>query len=666
VPPITGIVVGVIVTTIFGFMPTLAAGQVRPNLVLRPSDTVVPKAGRVRSFVALLVVMLAISLVAQALIGDLLDDDTLRMAAQGISTAMGALMGLAMFVGGLFSGWTRGRIGLRILRWLLLLFGLPVLGSLFGNAIPAILILFATFITVGVLYVVLWVLIWTVAGGSFADLWVLKLGWLRQLRRELMQSRFAKNWVRGNRVLLFLTVDLGLTIMTLPVWFINSFLIVVMLPFWLLGRAIQRLAFIDFKLALRSMLVTKGRGASTLLALVVGVFTLSLITMLATAITKRFEEILVEEIGGNVIVFAAGAGDTLEQVNTRLSELDSVKSYAAMGTYAVDLVSAEDVSAAETLTFDDLKQRVRREDEYFVDDLRWRMSGLDAREVDSNLPDVDFYKGRQLNETDTGPWQAEAGEYPPIVISANETIVATKLDVGDLLTFEIGGGERSAPGSGSREPQLITFEIVGMLDHTGGQVSVNFGSLNYAPINAFPEELPPDTVSAIVDVEEDQVLALRRSVNEIPGVFVLETKMLNDLISRMIDQFTSFPILVAGLALVVGGVVIANSVALSTLERRREIAIMKAVGLQRGRVLGMLLLEYGLMGLIGGLIGVGLGGIGLLFLLTQAFGGELGKSIPYLTALTLMGLCVVIALAAAVVTAWGASGEKPLNVLRYE
>jgi putative ABC transport system permease protein len=88
----------------------------------------------------------------------------------------------------------------------------------------------------------------------------------------------------------------------------------------------------------------------------------------------------------------------------------------------------------------------------------------------------------------------------------------------------------------------------------------------------------------------------------------------------------------------------------------------------RWTLLGMLLLEYGLMGLIGGLIGVGLGALILLFMLNSSlgFGGELGTSIPYLTALQLMGLCVLIALVAAVVTAWRASGEKPLNVLRYE
>jgi ABC-type lipoprotein release transport system permease subunit len=53
-------------------------------------------------------------------------------------------------------------------------------------------------------------------------------------------------------------------------------------------------------------------------------------------------------------------------------------------------------------------------------------------------------------------------------------------------------------------------------------------------------------------------------------------------------------------------------------------------------------------------------------MLVQAFGGELGRSIPYFTALQLMALCVLIALVAAIVTAWRASGEKPLNVLRYE
>ncbi len=205
------------------------------------------------------------------------------------------------------------------------------------------------------------------------------------------------------------------------------------------------------------------------------------------------------------------------------------------------------------------------------------------------------------------------------------------------------------------------------MDYMGNNIQVSIGAPNYAPLDAFTEAgLEPDSLNIILDVNENRIRALRQELNTIPGVFVMETKLLNDLITGLIDQFTSFPILVAALSLVVGGIVIANSVALSTLERRREIAVMKAVGVQRERVLGMLLMEYGIMGLIGGLIGVGLGGFGLTLMLVNVFGGDLGRAIPFVTAFELMGLCIAIALGAAVLTAWRASGEKPLNVLRYE
>ncbi|NLX08811.1 MAG: FtsX-like permease family protein [Chloroflexi bacterium] len=640
-PAIIGFVVGIVVTTIFGLMPTLAAGQVRPNLVLRPSDTVMPSAGRARSFVALLVVLAALSVVAQALVRDLLDADLLRSISQNIGLVLGLLMGLAMLGGGLLSGWTRGNIILRILRWGLLLVGLPIAGALFGRLIPALLILSTTFILVGLLYVMLWMLIWSVGGGSLRDLWLIKLP------RDASPLRKAL-----------------IALVSLPVWILNAVFLVLMLPFWALGHLIQAVAFVDLKMSLRAMLATRGRGASTLLALVVGVFTLSLITMLANAITNRIDQLLEQEAGGNVIVFAAGFGNTLDQVDTELAELQTqghVKSYAAVGTYSAELVSVEDAATGETRTLEQLEQQIRDDeaaDEFALDMFRFGLSSIDSRDIESNLPDVEFYAGRQLTPDDAGE--------PLIVIPANEGTLAAGIDVGDRLTFRLGGEEGAAFGVGRREATEVTFEVVGMVDRRGPQISVEIASQSYAPRGAFPEGESATAVSAIVDAEETGIGEVRRSMSDIPGVFVMETRFINDLINRVVDQFTSFPILVAALALFTGGVVIANSVALSTLERRREIGVMKAVGLQRERVLGMLLLEYGLMGLIGGLIGVGLGGVGLLLLLVQAFGGELGEAIPYGTALVLMGLCVAIALVAAILTAWSASGEKPLNVLRYE
>ena len=42
-----------------------------------------------------------------------------------------------------------------------------------------------------------------------------------------------------------------------------------------------------------------------------------------------------------------------------------------------------------------------------------------------------------------------------------------------------------------------TFRIVGLVDRTGAQVSVEFSAPNYAPITAFPDTVTPSMVSAI-------------------------------------------------------------------------------------------------------------------------------------------------------------------------
>ena len=210
-------------------------------------------------------------------------------------------------------------------------------------------------------------------------------------------------------------------------------------------------------------------------------------------------------------------------------------------------------------------------------------------------------------------------------------------------------------------PPTVTFEVVGVTAQSG------FGSVdaqNYAPADAFPASMQPTSTSIVAQVDKEQVAALRQQLSGMLGVFVIDNAALTRLITNLLGTFTAFPTMVALLGLIVGGVVIANSVALTTMERRREIAVMKSVGLQRERVLFMILLENGILGLIGGLIGVGIGLVALVVLIGTT--GAPGSAIPVGTALLLMLLCVMVSLVAAISTAWGASGERPLNVLRYE
>jgi len=64
---------------------------------------------------------------------------------------------------------------------------------------------------------------------------------------------------------------------------------------------------------------------------------------------------------------------------------------------------------------------------------------------------------------------------------------------------------------------------------------------------------------------------------------------------------------IAAISLLVGGIGIANTMYTAVLERTKEIGIMKATGAQNKDILLIFVIESGLLGIIGGLIGIAIG-----------------------------------------------------------
>ena len=75
----------------------------------------------------------------------------------------------------------------------------------------------------------------------------------------------------------------------------------------------------------------------------------------------------------------------------------------------------------------------------------------------------------------------------------------------------------------------------------------------------------------------------------------------------VLNILTSFLLGVAAISVLVGGIGIANTMFTSVLERRKEIGIMKAIGAQNKDILSIFLIESGLLGIIGGVLGIGIG-----------------------------------------------------------
>jgi putative ABC transport system permease protein len=84
-------------------------------------------------------------------------------------------------------------------------------------------------------------------------------------------------------------------------------------------------------------------------------------------------------------------------------------------------------------------------------------------------------------------------------------------------------------------------------------------------------------------------------------------------ISSQIDQTTSLLTLflgaIAGISLVVGAIGISNTMFMAVLERRREIGVLKAIGMEEWEIERLFLVESGIIGILGGALGLLLGSL---------------------------------------------------------
>jgi len=174
------------------------------------------------------------------------------------------------------------------------------------------------------------------------------------------------------------------------------------------------------------------------------------------------------------------------------------------------------------------------------------------------------------------------------------------------------------------------------------------------------------------DVADDIERRLRRSRGEKEDQETFRVQTSEQLLTTFNNIFAVVQGVLVGIAaisLLVGGIGIMNTMYTSVLERTKEIGTMKAIGAKNSHILSIFLIESGLLGLIGGLIGIILG-ISLAKIAEYVAAIYIGSPLLHasLNPAILIGALLfsfIIGTASGVFPAMQASRLKPVDALRY-
>ncbi|MGE7435538.1 ABC transporter permease [Kitasatospora sp. NPDC001175] len=175
-------------------------------------------------------------------------------------------------------------------------------------------------------------------------------------------------------------------------------------------------------------------------------------------------------------------------------------------------------------------------------------------------------------------------------------------------------------------------------------------------------EIPMVLVTVSGGANDKTAQAITDSFGDNPAISVLDRKGIRDAFGGQVNTALNLMYGLLGMSLIIAVLGVINTLVMAVFERRREIGMLRAVGLDRTGVKRMIRLESVVISLFGAVTGVALG----LFI-AWAAGDAVARDIPgYVMVIPWLRIVVFLALAALVgvlAASWPARSAAKLDVL---
>ena len=236
-------------------------------------------------------------------------------------------------------------------------------------------------------------------------------------------------------------------------------------------------------------------------------------------------------------------------------------------------------------------------------------------------------------------------------VSVEEGMAKTlNVAVGDWITFDISGRKINARVENIRKLDLRNTRTAFVFVFRPG----------------FLEKAPQTFVATVLKKlpENDRARLQRNLIDEFPNVQIFDVAEVVAAVQKLINNFVLAISFVGGFVIVSGMLILIGSIALTKSQRIYENAVLKTLGAKRPTLAAILFAEYGILGLLAGIIGAGFAA--LLSFAASKYVFDIGWEFDY--KLTILGILITALLVMLVgaIASFDVLFKKPLAILRSQ
>ncbi|TQL75061.1 putative ABC transport system permease protein [Stackebrandtia endophytica] len=229
------------------------------------------------------------------------------------------------------------------------------------------------------------------------------------------------------------------------------------------------------------------------------------------------------------------------------------------------------------------------------------------------------------------------------------------LEVGDTVSVTFSGGD---------SPQTLTVSAV-IESAAGG----NGMFLSNEQADNFANPRPLQTMVQLDDgADKERVIEeINMIFDDSPEIAAADIGVLTDQLTMIFDVMLMVVQILLGVAMLIAVIGVVNTLTLSVLERTRELGLLRAIGMSRGQVTGMVIVESIVISVFGALLGLAIGA-GLGIAAQQVLKDDMLDvlAMPWGTMVGYLVAAVVIGTVAALIPAFRANRLNVLDAISYE